>query len=244
MKESLNAIPAGAIVVLHSCCHNPTGVDLTNEQWTEVLEIVTRAAWCRSSTSPAGIRGGPGRRRLRGAPVRHRHFAGFPVELVLEIVLALRRARRRAQRGDQQPRGSGARAVPGQAHRAHQLLQPPDARQPDRRHRARQSAAAQPWDRELGEMRERIKEMRKQLVESVQSRVPGYDFSFVLKQRGMFSYSASARSRCAACARKSRSTPSTPAASAWLRSLEERRLRRRCHRRGNSVKFRVLPDPR
>ena len=41
MKESLNAIPAGAIVVLHTCCHNPTGVDLTNEQWTEVLEIVT-----------------------------------------------------------------------------------------------------------------------------------------------------------------------------------------------------------
>ncbi len=33
-------MPAGAIVVLHACCHNPTGVDLTAEQWTEVLDVV------------------------------------------------------------------------------------------------------------------------------------------------------------------------------------------------------------
>jgi aromatic-amino-acid transaminase len=45
------------------------------------------------------------------------------------------------------------------------------------------------WERELGEMRDRIKAMRKRLVDNVQARVPGADFSFVLKQRGMFSYS-------------------------------------------------------
>jgi aromatic-amino-acid transaminase len=45
------------------------------------------------------------------------------------------------------------------------------------------------WDKELGQMRERIKLMRKALVEKVQARKPGYDISFVLKQRGMFSYS-------------------------------------------------------
>lgn len=38
-------------------------------------------------------------------------------------------------------------------------------------------------------MRERIKEMRKALVEKIHERVPGADFSFVLRQRGMFSYS-------------------------------------------------------
>jgi aromatic-amino-acid transaminase len=38
-------------------------------------------------------------------------------------------------------------------------------------------------------MRERIKAMRKRLVDAIQSRVPGADFGFVLKQRGMFSYS-------------------------------------------------------
>jgi aromatic-amino-acid transaminase len=44
------------------------------------------------------------------------------------------------------------------------------------------------WDRELGAMRERIKAMRKRLVDSVHARASGADFNFVLKQRGMFSY--------------------------------------------------------
>ena len=42
-------------------------------------------------------------------------------------------------------------------------------------------------------MRDRIKAMRKALVEGVQGRVPGFDFSFVMKQRGMFSYSGLSR---------------------------------------------------
>ena len=45
------------------------------------------------------------------------------------------------------------------------------------------------WDREVCAMREGIKAMRKQLVDKIHSRVPGADFSFVLAQRGMFSYS-------------------------------------------------------
>jgi len=40
MQQSLNAIPAGSIVVLHTCCHNPTGVDLTPENWSSVVDIV------------------------------------------------------------------------------------------------------------------------------------------------------------------------------------------------------------
>ena len=40
MLASLNAAPAGTIVVLHACCHNPTGYDLTAEQWDQVVEVV------------------------------------------------------------------------------------------------------------------------------------------------------------------------------------------------------------
>jgi aromatic-amino-acid transaminase len=49
------------------------------------------------------------------------------------------------------------------------------------------------WDQELGGMRQRIKAMRQQLVDKIHSRVPGANFSFVLKQRGMFSYSGLTR---------------------------------------------------
>src|SRR6185503_5825243 len=49
------------------------------------------------------------------------------------------------------------------------------------------------WERELGAMCERIKAMRKRLVDNIHSRAPGADFGFVLKQRGMFSYSGLTR---------------------------------------------------
>jgi len=44
------------------------------------------------------------------------------------------------------------------------------------------------WEKELGAMRDRIKAMRKSLAEGIKQRVPGADWSFVLKQRGLFSY--------------------------------------------------------
>src|ERR671910_2809749 len=40
MQRALNGIPAGSIVVLHACCHNPTAVDLSKENWSSVLDIV------------------------------------------------------------------------------------------------------------------------------------------------------------------------------------------------------------
>ena len=40
MMAKLGGLPPGAIVVLHACCHNPTGADPTSEQWVKILEIV------------------------------------------------------------------------------------------------------------------------------------------------------------------------------------------------------------
>ncbi|CAK9435797.1 uncharacterized protein LODBEIA_P04780 [Lodderomyces beijingensis] len=40
LKKSLESQPDGSIVLLHACCHNPTGMDLTNEQWDQVLQII------------------------------------------------------------------------------------------------------------------------------------------------------------------------------------------------------------
>lgn len=40
MLDKLNASEAGTIVVLHACCHNPTGYDLSHDQWTQIIEVV------------------------------------------------------------------------------------------------------------------------------------------------------------------------------------------------------------
>jgi len=39
MCAALRAAPAGTIIALHACCHNPTGVDMSHEQWREVAQI-------------------------------------------------------------------------------------------------------------------------------------------------------------------------------------------------------------
>jgi len=40
MLEDLKAAPAGAVVVLHACAHNPTGIDPTKEQWKTIADVV------------------------------------------------------------------------------------------------------------------------------------------------------------------------------------------------------------
>jgi aromatic-amino-acid transaminase len=40
MPSALNNYAAGTVVVLHACCHNPTGVDLTVDQWKQIVEVV------------------------------------------------------------------------------------------------------------------------------------------------------------------------------------------------------------
>jgi aspartate/tyrosine/aromatic aminotransferase len=45
MQEALEKVPAGDIVLLHACCHNPSGVDLNGEQWGTVAAIAARRGW-------------------------------------------------------------------------------------------------------------------------------------------------------------------------------------------------------
>jgi aromatic-amino-acid transaminase len=40
LLEKLKTLPARSIVLLHPCCHNPTGADLTNDQWDAVIEVL------------------------------------------------------------------------------------------------------------------------------------------------------------------------------------------------------------
>ncbi len=112
MIAALDRVPAGSIVVLHACCHNPTGVDPSAEQWSRILEIV----------------------RSRGQiPFLDLAYQGFGGELVLQVLLALRRAGRRAVCRRGRPGRSRARALAGEAGGARQLFKPPDLWQPDRR---------------------------------------------------------------------------------------------------------------
>ena len=198
MFEALKQVPIGSIIsLLHACCHNPTGVDLSPEQWRQVLDVVrTRSFVPFLDLAYQGLG-----ERLE-ADARTVDFLRIDVslvrvELVLQVVFALRRAHRRAQRRHRRCRRDGPRVVSTQAPRPGQLLHSAHARRTARGYRADDTRVASDVGERAGRDARADKSVRKALVDKIHSQAPGTDFSFVLRQRGMFSYSGLSRDQVA-----------------------------------------------
>ncbi len=190
MLAALNAAPAGTVVVLHACCHNPTGYDITPAQWTQVVEAVkARKLVPFLDMAYQGFGDGIAE---DGAAVQQFVASGMDFfvatsfsksfSLYGERVGALSvvcESKDEAQRVLSQlkivirtnysnPPTHGAQVVAT-------VLDTP--------------ALRQQWEEELAGMRVRIKQMRTLLVEKLAAAGVKQDFSFVTAQRGMFSYS-------------------------------------------------------
>ena len=190
MLEDLNALPAGSIVVLHACCHNPTGVDLTAADWQNVLDLV-KAKGLIPFLDMAYQGFGDG---IDEDAAAVRLFAESGLSFFVsssfsksfslygervgalsiitesrdESARVLSQVKRVIRTNYSNPPTHGASIVAA-------VLNSPELR-------------AQ-WEAELAEMRLRIRGMRLQMVELLANKAPGHDFSFVARQRGMFSYS-------------------------------------------------------
>ena len=147
-SRASSAFPPARIVVLHACCHNPTGVDPTAAQWDAILDIV-RARGLVPFLDLAYQGFGDG---IDADAAVVRRFAATPGPLFVSssfsksFSLYGERVGALSRRHGRQGR-SRARAVAGQARRALQLFEPADARRPDRRAGARHAGAA----RDLGD---------------------------------------------------------------------------------------------
>jgi len=190
MLASLGQLPAGAIVVLHSCCHNPTGVDLSQEQWREVLGVVrARGLVPFLDLAYQGFADG-----IDADAYAPRLFA----ESLQTVFLSSSFSKSLSLYGE---RVGALSVVTGSADEGARVLSqlkrvvranysnPPTTGADIVARILTTPALRKLWEQEVGGMRERIKAMRKALVDGIHQRVPGSDFSFVLKQRGMFSYS-------------------------------------------------------
>jgi len=190
MQQALNAIPAGSIVVLHACCHNPTGVDLTQQDWSTVLEIVrSRGLLPFLDLAYQGFAEG-----LDADAHAARLFAGA----MSPVFLSSSFSKSFSLYGERVGALSVVTAGPEEAKRVlsqlKRIVRTNYSNPPTHGSQIVATVLGNPqlrslWERELGAMRERIKAMRKALVDGIHKRAPGSDFSFVLKQRGMFSYS-------------------------------------------------------
>ena len=190
MLRSLKTLPSGSIVVLHACCHNPTGVDLSATQWAEVIEtVVSRGLMPFVDIAYQGFGDGID---ADGEVVRRFAQAGCPVFVsnsfsksfslygerigslsvvagdTAEAARVLSQLKRVVRTNYSNPPTHGGQIVAT-------VLTSPELRAM--------------WEKELGQMRDRIRDMRRQLVDKLRTRLPKSDFGFVTKQRGMFSYS-------------------------------------------------------
>ena len=189
LLAKLQTLPAQGIVLLHPCCHNPTGVDLSPEQWRQVIGVITKRrlipfldiayqgfgdsldddAYAIRALADAGISFLVSNSFSKNLSFYGERCGGLSVVCkdAEEANRVLGQMKFTVRRNYSSPPVHGGRIVATVMNDA-------------------ELRAA--WVEEVGSMRRRIKAMRQKLHEVLSSRLPGRDFSYFVKQRGMFSY--------------------------------------------------------
>ncbi|WP_315128639.1 amino acid aminotransferase [Comamonas antarctica] len=190
MLASLNAAAAGTIVVLHACCHNPTGYDLTAEQWDQVIAVV-KAKNLTAFLDMAYQGFGEGIAE-DGAVIGKFVAAG------LDILVSTSFSKSFSLYGE---RVGALSVVAKDAEEAKRVLSQLKiairtnySNPPIHGGAVVTAVLTNPelralWEKELGEMRVRIKAMRQKLVDGLKAAGVQQDMSFITTQVGMFSYS-------------------------------------------------------
>ncbi|SEL73858.1 aromatic amino acid aminotransferase apoenzyme [Kosakonia sacchari] len=189
LLEKLNTLPEQSIVLLHPCCHNPTGADLTNAQWDEVVGVLKARnlipfldiayqgfgagmeedAYAIRAIASAGMPALVSNSFSKIFSLYGERIGGLSV--VCEDSEAAGRVlgqlKATVRRNYSSPPSFGAQLVATVLGDA---------------------ALRALWLKEVETMRTRIQAMRQQLVQVLREAVPGGNFDYLLKQRGMFSY--------------------------------------------------------
>lgn len=190
LMNDLIDVPAGDVVVLHACCHNPSGVDLTNAEWQQVAELAARVGWIPFlDFAYQGFGDGVDDDRFAveqfaAAGIDCYVASSFSKNFGLyndrtgaitvitpsaeEATIAMSHLKTVVRTNYSNPPAHGGLV-------ASLILN--------------QSELRTVWLEELAGMRERIKNMRKLLVQGLATQGVDGDFSFIEKQRGMFSFS-------------------------------------------------------
>lgn len=190
MVATVAQIPAGDVLLLHGCCHNPTGSDLTPAQWSQIADLVAErkllplidfayqgfADGLREDAAGLLAMARPGCELLVASSFS-KNFGLYNERIgALTVVAATESAAQSALSHVKQairanysnPPAHGAAIVTT-------VLSDPDLRAE--------------WEGEVAEMRERINTMRHLFVETLNEKGVARDFSFIARQRGMFSFS-------------------------------------------------------
>ncbi len=190
MLDTLKTMPAGSIVLLHACCHNPTGADLSDAQWTQVIEVMTQRGLVPFlDMAYQGFGDGIAE---DGKVVRQFTAAGGPLFVSNSFSKSFSLYGERV--GALSIVASSTEEASRLMSQLKRVIRTNYSNPPMHGGQVVATALATPelrqlWEEELAGMRVRIKAMRQSLVEKLKAKAPGHDFDFVVQQRGMFSYS-------------------------------------------------------
>lgn len=188
MLADLQAAAAGTIIVLHACCHNPTGYDLAPAQWEQVIATIKEKQL--TAFLDMAYQGFSQGLDEDGAVVRKFADAGlaFFVSTSFSKSFSLYGERVGALSVVCESKDEAERVMS----QLKVVIRTNYSNPPTHGATVVATALASPelramWEKELGEMRTRIKAMRQQLADGLKA--AGADMSFVVQQVGMFSYS-------------------------------------------------------
>ncbi len=189
MLETLRSLPARSVVLLHACCHNPTGVDLTRAQWEQLVPVlrerellpyldlayqgygdgIDEDAFAVRLLATSGLSFFIANSFSKSMSVYGERAGALSVVCgsAAEAALVAGQMQATVRRNYSSPAIHAAGIVS-------QVLGDPGLRAS--------------WAADVAAMRDRILTMRRDLHGVLSARVPGRDFNYFLSQRGMFSY--------------------------------------------------------
>ena len=198
MLATLNSLPAKSIVLLHPCCHNPTGADLTHQQWDKVIEVLQNRdlipfmdiayqgfgetiesdSYAIKKVAEQGLCGFISNSFSKTFSLYGERVGGLSV-LCDDNQAANRvfgQLQATVRRNYSSPAAYGAQLVSYVLNNAELKAL---------------------WFKEVESMRNRIVSMRSTLVDLLKTAAPKQNFDYLLKQRGMFSYTGFSKEQVA-----------------------------------------------
>ncbi|RQO76088.1 aromatic amino acid aminotransferase [Aquitalea sp. FJL05] len=189
MLATLKQLPARSVVLLHPCCHNPTGVDLSTAQWDALIPVLKDGnllpfldiayqgfgqgldedAYAIRALANAGISFFVSNSFSKNLSFYGERCGGLSIicQSKEEAERVLGQMKATVRRNYSSPPTHGGQITAA-------VMNDP--------------ALFAQWETEVTQMRVRIKAMRQQLFAVLSARLPGRDFSYFTSQQGMFSY--------------------------------------------------------
>jgi len=189
MLACLSKVSSGDVVLLHGCCHNPCGADLSQQQWQQIRDLALKCGFTVFvDLAYQGLGDG-----LQEDVYGVRLLAESLPELIVVSSCSKNFGLYRERTGavtvicDSDPAAAVATTLIAAAARAMYSM-PPDHGAAIVQLIMSDAALHNEWDAELTEMRNRINGLRAQFVKQIQAVGIDQDFSFIEREKGMFSF--------------------------------------------------------